>query len=132
MKPQTFLITGSTGCIGAWVLRNLVSEMRSGGDIRVVATDLDTNPLRPSLLLSADELDQITWERLDVTDLDAVKELVGRHHVTHIIHLAGLQVPFCRANPSLGAHVNVVGTVNLFEAARHAGARAASRPQAKG
>jgi UDP-glucuronate 4-epimerase len=27
-------------------------------------------------------------------------------------------VPFCRANPSLGAQVNVVGTVNLFEAAR--------------
>ncbi|MCU1493767.1 MAG: NAD-dependent epimerase/dehydratase [Acidimicrobiaceae bacterium] len=38
--------------------------------------------------------------------------------ITHIVHLAGLQVPFCAANPPLGAFVNVVGTVNLFEAAR--------------
>jgi hypothetical protein len=26
MSGETFLITGSMGCIGAWVLRNLVSE----------------------------------------------------------------------------------------------------------
>lgn len=118
---QTFLITGSMGCIGAWVLRNLISEMNASGGIKIVATDLDTEPLRPSLLLSADELAQITWEKLDVTDLAAVRGLVERHQVTHIIHLAGLQVPFCRANPSVGSQVNVVGTVNLFEAARHAG-----------
>ena len=34
-----------------------------------------------------------------------------------MIHLAALQVPFCRADPSLGARVNVVGTVNVLEAA---------------
>ncbi len=39
------------------------------------------------------------------------------HGVTHVIHLAALQVPFCKANPVLGAKVNVVGTVNVFEAA---------------
>jgi len=48
-----------------------------------------------------------------------VRSVVEEHGVTHIVHLAGLQVPFCRANPSVGAAVNVVGTVNLFEAARH-------------
>jgi nucleoside-diphosphate-sugar epimerase len=40
--------------------------------------------------------------------------------VTHIIHLAGLQVPTCKAEPRLGAMVNVVGTINVFEAARRA------------
>ena len=35
-----------------------------------------------------------------------------------IIHLAGLQVPTCRANPVLGARVNVIGTLNVFEAAK--------------
>jgi nucleoside-diphosphate-sugar epimerase len=35
-----------------------------------------------------------------------------------IIHLAALQVPFCKADPIAGARVNVVGTVNVFEAAR--------------
>jgi nucleoside-diphosphate-sugar epimerase len=46
---------------------------------------------------------------------------VRDHGVTHILHLAALQVPFCRANPILGAQVNVTGTINVFEAARAVG-----------
>jgi len=46
---------------------------------------------------------------------------VDQCEVTHILHLAALQVPFCKANPVLGASVNVVGTVNVFEAAKKAG-----------
>ena len=38
--------------------------------------------------------------------------------MTHVIHLAALQVPFVRADPPLGARVNVVGTVTVFEAVR--------------
>ena len=112
---EKFMITGSMGCIGAWVLRNLVDE-----GVDVVATDLSTDPVRSGLLLSDKELEEkITWAQLDVTDLDAVRSLVDKHGITHIVHLAGLQIPFCRANPSLGSAVNVVGTVNMLEAARH-------------
>ena len=39
-----------------------------------------------------------------------------------IIHLAGLQVPTCKADPVAGAFVNVIGTLNLFEAAKAVGA----------
>jgi len=113
MAAETFLVTGSMGCIGAWVLRNLVHE-----GVAVVATDLSLDPVRPRLLMTDDELGRVIFEAMDVTDLERVKEVVTRHRVTHIVHLAGLQVPFCRATPSLGARVNVVGTVNVFEAAR--------------
>jgi len=41
--------------------------------------------------------------------------------VRAIVHLAALQVPFCKADPVAGARANVVGTVNVLEAARHAG-----------
>ena len=44
----------------------------------------------------------------------AAVESVG---ATHLLHLAGLQVPTCRANPILGATVNVIGTLAVFEAA---------------
>ena len=113
-KNATFLLTGSMGCIGAWVLRNLIDD-----GAKIIATDLDTTPSRPKLLLSDKELDSIVWEQLDVTDANAVNSLVQKHEPTHVVHLAGLQIPFCKANPPLGAAVNVVGTVNLFEAARH-------------
>lgn len=114
---ERFMVTGAMGCIGAWVLRNLVDE-----GVDVVATDLATDPVRPGLLLSEEELrEKITWAQLDVTDPGAVRGIVDEHGITHIVHLAGLQIPFCRANPSLGAAVNVLGTVNILEAARHAG-----------
>ena len=113
MANETYLVTGAMGCIGSWVLRHLTDH-----GAHIVATDLQDDPVRPRLLLGDAEIDAITWERLDVTDTNAVSALVEKHQVTHIIHLAGLQIPFCRANPPLGAAVNVTGTVNIFEAAR--------------
>src|SRR6185295_20348913 len=51
-----------------------------------------------------------------ITDLEALGRTLDEHAITRVVHLAGLQVPFCRADPVLGARVNVVGTVNVFEA----------------
>ena len=51
----------------------------------------------------------------------AVERVLAEHGITHIVHLAALQVPFCRADPPKGAEVNVAGTANLFEAARRHG-----------
>jgi nucleoside-diphosphate-sugar epimerase len=114
MTKQTFLVTGAMGCIGTWVLRNLLDQ---GAEI--IATDVDLEPARARLLMSDDELAGIQWNQLDVTDVKAVDEMVATNHVSHIVHLAGLQIPFCRSNPSLGSAVNVTGTVNILEAARN-------------
>ncbi|NJN84803.1 MAG: SDR family NAD(P)-dependent oxidoreductase [Caldilineaceae bacterium] len=114
MSQEVFLVTGAMGCIGSWALRNLVQDGATA-----IGSDLATDPVRPRQVLSAAELAQVKFIQLDVTDLKAVRAAVEENGVTHIVHLAGLQVPFCRANPSLGAQVNVVGTVNIFEAARH-------------
>lgn len=121
MTAPTFLVTGALGCIGAWTLRHLIDR-----NARVVATDLGSDPVRPRLLMSEEELARITWAKLDVTDTEAVSQIVRDQGVTHIVHLAGLQIPFCKANPALGASVNVTGTINIFEAARHHGVRGLS------
>jgi nucleoside-diphosphate-sugar epimerase len=47
--------------------------------------------------------------------------VLDEHAISHVIHLAGLQVPTCRTNPLLGARVNVLGTLAVFEAVRLAG-----------
>jgi nucleoside-diphosphate-sugar epimerase len=112
VAPECFLVTGAHGCIGAWAVRQLVTE---GAD--VVALDLSTDPRRLRLLLEPDELARVRTEAIDITDLDAIERVLDAYAITNVIHLAALQVPFCRANPPLGAQVNVVGTVNLFEAA---------------
>src|SRR5262249_52130802 len=43
---------------------------------------------------------------------------IAEHGIEAIIHLAALQVPGCRTNPVLGAEVNVIGTLAIFEAAK--------------
>ncbi len=112
------LVTGAGGCIGSWTLAILV---RAG--IPTVAFDLDSGRRRPGLLLSAEELDRVAWERGDIADAEALDRVVSAHGIGAIIHLAALQVPFCRADPVAGARANVVGTVAVFEAARRQGLR---------
>jgi len=109
---ERFLLTGALGCIGAWVAKNLVQA-----GTPPVILDIGGEPRRLRQLMSDAELAQITFVNGDVTDLATVEATLDTYQITNIIHLAALQVPFCRANPPLGAHVNVVGTVNMFEAA---------------
>ena len=47
-----------------------------------------------------------------------MKKLIKEQNVSHVIHLAGLQTPDCKANPILGATVNVVGSLTIFEAVK--------------
>jgi nucleoside-diphosphate-sugar epimerase len=110
---EKFLVTGAAGCIGSWVLRRLVRE-----GVPTVATDLSRNLSRVQLLLAPGEIGLVEFQTADITDTDGVRAIVEENGITHIIHLAGLQVPFCKADPAQGGRVNVVGTVNLFEAAR--------------
>ena len=107
------LVTGAGGCIGSWVIAILV---RAG--IPTVAFDLVPDRRRPSLLTPEAELDRVVWTGGDVADGDALAEVVSARGIRAIIHLAALQVPFCKADPVAGARANVVGTVNVFEAAR--------------
>ena len=111
MPAECFLITGAMGCIGAWVIRNLVRE-----GVAVVAFDLASEPRRLKLIMTPDELARVTFVRGDITELSSLEQALDTYAVTHIIHLAALQMPFVKANPPLGARVNVVGTVNVFEA----------------
>jgi UDP-glucuronate 4-epimerase len=61
--------------------------------------------------------------RADVTNLGAVERVIDEYDVRGVIHLAALQVPFVRADPALGTRVNVLGTVNVFEAVRRRSGR---------
>ncbi len=113
---DTYLVTGGMGCIGAWALYHL----QAGGK-RAVNFDQSGDRQRVDWLMSAEEQADIAFVQGDLRDTEALKRVFAEHGVTHVIHLAALQVPFCRADPVLGAEVNVTGTVNIFEAARATG-----------
>lgn len=118
MANERFLVTGALGCIGAWVVRNLIRD-----GVPTAIFDLASDPRRLRLIMSEDELARVRLLTGDITDLAAVEGALAATDATHVIHLAALQVPFCKADPALGARVNVVGTVNVFEAAKRRGLR---------
>jgi nucleoside-diphosphate-sugar epimerase len=110
---MTILVTGAFGCIGAWVVRRLLAD----GE-RPVLFDLADDPWRLRMIAGDDVPSRVTIVRGDITDRDQVTRAVIDHEIDRIIHLAAWQVPLCRQDPPKGALVNVVGTANVFEAAR--------------
>ena len=113
LSTESFLVTGAHGFIGAWVVKRLLEA-----DAQVVIFDRSPDPRRLRLIMSDEEIARGTVVTGDITEPEALTPVIERFGVTRIIHLAGLQVPTCRADPRLGALVNVVGTINVFNAAR--------------
>src|SRR5713101_2411910 len=107
------LLTGGYGCIGSWIVRNLLER----GD-EVWIYDLKEDPHRLRLLVEEEPLRRVNFVPGDVTDLASLRSAIQNNRITHVVHLAGLQVPVCRADPLLGAKVNVLGTLAVFEAVR--------------
>ena len=116
MTAERFLVTGAFGCVGAWTVRALVRE-----GTPVIGFDLGTSTRRLDQILEPDELERVTLVNGDITDLGALEAVLEEHGITNVIHLAALQIPFCRADPPRGAAVNVLGTVNVFEAVARRG-----------
>src|ERR1700752_2062264 len=113
---ETFFITGAQGCIGSWIVKALIER----GDTAVVF-DRSDDSRRLSAIMSDEDLAQVRFITGDITDGASVLSALDESGALTVIHLAGLQVPICKAEPVVGALVNVTGTLNVFEAARKLG-----------
>ena len=115
LTNQTFLLTGAHGFIGAWITKRLLEA-----NAQVVIFDRSSDPQRLLLIMTPEQVASVRLVTGDSTEAGALLPVMDQYSVTNLIHLAGLQVPTCRADPPLGAMVNVIGTINVFEAARQA------------
>lgn len=116
--PETYFITGAQGCIGSWIVKALVER----GD-KAIVFDRSDDPRRLAAIIDQEPLNHVEFVVGDITDRSAVLSALKSAGASRVIHLAGLQVPMCKADPVGGALVNVVGTLNVFEAARATSAR---------
>ena len=110
---ETYFITGAQGCIGSWIVKALIER----GDDAVVF-DRSDDSRRLAAIMDAADLAKVRFIMGDITDGVAVRMAMSQSAAQRVIHLAGLQVPTCKADPVNGALVNVVGTLNVFEAAK--------------
>jgi len=102
------LITGGMGVIGAEATRKFVLE---GHRPVIFARHRDES-------LLTDVIDRIDIELGDVMDMPRLLQVMKKHRVTHIVHIAAFVGAVSAANPALSIQVNVMGMVNVLEAAR--------------
>jgi UDP-glucose 4-epimerase len=106
------LVTGGSGFIGTWVLRELLTR-----GARIVVVDLQPAPQRWQRVLG-ERANDVVWADASLLDCDGLQRVIDQHSVSHVIHLAALLTPACQEDPLRGCQVNVMGSTSVFEAAR--------------
>lgn len=105
----TVLVTGGTGLLGAYVLRELLQQ---GHEVKALFRE------RLPLLLTKAEKDLVHWVKGDVLDTSLLaEEMAG---VQQVYHCAGV-VSFNPAKRDHMVKINVEGTANVVNAAIEAG-----------
>src|SRR5215475_1143471 len=95
---QPYFITGAQGCIGSWIVKALAER----GDTAVVF-DRSRDARRLEAIIASGDLERVRFFSGDITAVAAVRSALEESGARRIIHLAGLQVPTCKADPVAGA-----------------------------
>jgi nucleoside-diphosphate-sugar epimerase len=109
------LITGGCGFLGGWVVRALV---RRGHEVRIFDAKPDTTHLE---FVEPGLSDRVETRAGDVTLKDEVMR--AAEGCGSAVHLAGVMTVDCRRDPLRAANINLIGSLNLFEAALATGMR---------
>ncbi len=108
------LVTGGSGFLGAWVVRQLVE---AGHEPLVF--DIVGDRSKVTEIAGQHVARDLVWVVGDIRRAQDV-EIAGQD-CDAIIHLAGVLTPICKQSPVLGAEINLIGTLNVFEMARKQG-----------
>ena len=112
LKNKKILVTGGTGFVGSHLVQKLLKQGAS-----VVTTFQQFNP---SSYFVTQGLDRETGtERVDIVSFDKVFDIVTKHEIEYIFHLAAQPlVDVAYYNPRRTLESNINGTINILESAR--------------
>jgi dTDP-glucose 4,6-dehydratase len=114
---KTILITGGAGFIGSHVVRLFVNKYP---DYRIVNLDKLTYAGNLENLKDVEQADNYVFEKGDIVDAAYINALFEQYQFDGVVHLAAeSHVDRSITNPMEFIMTNVVGTVNLLNAARH-------------
>jgi dTDP-glucose 4,6-dehydratase len=113
---MNLLITGGAGFIGSNLIHHVIDRPEVG---MLVNLDCLTYAGRLENLEGVARHPKYVFEKVDLRDKSVVLEVVQRHAITHVMHLAAeSHVDRSITGPGDFIHTNVVGTFNLLEACR--------------
>jgi dTDP-glucose 4,6-dehydratase len=117
MSSKNILITGGAGFIGSHVVRRFVKNYP---DYTIVNLDKLTYAGNLANLRDIEKASNYTFVKGDICDADFIQELFNTWKFDGVVHLAAeSHVDRSIANPMEFIMTNIVGTVNLLNAARH-------------
>jgi dTDP-glucose 4,6-dehydratase len=115
-ETMNLLITGGAGFIGSNLIHQVIDQPEV---VKLVNLDCLTYAGRLENLAAVANHPKYVFERVDLREKGAVLEVVQRHSITHVMHLAAeSHVDRSITGPGDFVHTNVVGTFNLLEACR--------------
>ena len=113
---KTILITGGAGFIGSHVVRLFVNKYP---DYKIVNLDKLTYAGNLANLSDIEKKPNYIFEKADITNGEDMQSLFARYQFDGVVHLAAeSHVDRSIANPMEFIMTNIVGTVNLLNAAR--------------
>lgn len=113
---KTILITGGAGFIGSHLVRRFVNHYP---DYRIINLDLLTYAGNLSNLEDVADKPNYLFLQADICDFEQMRKLFSQHEVEGVIHLAAeSHVDRSITDPFSFARTNVMGTLNLLQAAR--------------
>lgn len=113
---QKILITGGAGFIGSHVVRRFVTQYV---DVQIVNLDALTYAGNLANLTDIESAPNYTFVKGDITDAAFIENLFKEHDFTGVVHLAAeSHVDRSISDPMAFVMTNVIGTVNLLNAAR--------------
>ena len=119
---KTILITGGAGFIGSHVVRLFVNKYP---EYKIVNLDKLTYAGNLENLGDLENADNYIFEKGDIGDEGYIKELFSKYNFDGVVHLAAeSHVDRSITNPMEFIMTNVVGTVNLLNAAKNTGKHA--------
>ena len=114
---KTILITGGAGFIGSHVVRLFVNKYP---DYKIVNLDKLTYAGNLANLKDVENKPNYEFVKGDIVDADFIQQLFEEKQFDGVIHLAAeSHVDRSISNPLEFVFTNVVGTVNLLNAAKH-------------
>jgi len=113
---KKILITGGAGFIGSHLVRRF---LKSYPNYLIVNLDKLTYAGNLSNLEDVENLPNYVFEKVDIVDAEAVRTVFKKHQISDVIHLAAeSHVDRSIEGPMDFVMTNVVGTVNLLQAAK--------------